>query len=106
MRVEYRVGLNEYVSEWVCFEHHGYPRAKAEEWWRRRSHDLVPQTAEEAVARAECGALAPTLRITVARTEGEKHDRIVGHVLGAILEPGAAVGAGHDGDSSDDDVPF
>jgi DNA repair protein RadD len=106
MRVDYRVGLNEYVSEWICFEHHGYPRVKAEAWWRRRSCDPVPQTAAEAVTLAECGALAPTLRITVARTEGEKHDRIVGHVLGEIPEPCAAVEAGHDGDCSDDDVPF
>jgi len=29
MRVEYRVGWNEHVSEWVCFEHSGFARGKA-----------------------------------------------------------------------------
>ena len=35
MRVDYRVGFNLWQSEWVCFEHTGYARRKAEAWWRR-----------------------------------------------------------------------
>ncbi len=84
MRVEYRIGFNQYVSEWVCFEHSGYARAKAESWWRQRSHEPVPATAEEAVELAEMGALAKTLAITVRRVTGEKYDRVIRHTLGPV----------------------
>lgn len=82
MRVDYRIGFQTYVSEWVCFEHSGYPRAKAEAWWRARSNEPVPGTAEEAVELAEIGALAPAKRIVVERKPGEQFDRIVRHELG------------------------
>jgi DNA repair protein RadD len=82
MRVEYRCGFNTWFREWVCFEHTGYARAKAEQWWRVRSRDPVPSSVDEAVELAEAGALAPTLAITVERKAGEKYDRVVGHAIG------------------------
>ena len=82
MRVDYRIGFNEYVSEWVCFEHQGYPRQKAEIWWRTRSDEPVPDNAEEAVERAQAGALAPTVAVTVERREGDRFDRVVAYRLG------------------------
>lgn len=83
MRVEYRVGFNQYKSEWVCFEHEGYARAKAEAWWRARSSEAIPHDVDEAVELAEAGALAKTLTITVEQKPGEKYDRIVAYQLGA-----------------------
>jgi len=82
MRVDYKIGFQTYTSEWVCFEHQGFPRQKAEIWWRARSDDPVPDTAEEAVERAEAGALAPTVAITVERREGDRFDRVVAYRLG------------------------
>ncbi len=82
MRVDYRFGFAATFSEWVCFEHTGYARQKAEQWWRRRSNEPVPDTVDEAVDLARSGALAPTLAITIERKAGEKYDRVVGHVLG------------------------
>ena len=38
MRVDYRVGFNEWRSEWVCVEHEGFALRKAQTWWRARSH--------------------------------------------------------------------
>jgi hypothetical protein len=35
MRVDYYDGLLCVASEWVCFEHTGYARQKAEQWWVR-----------------------------------------------------------------------
>ena len=84
MRVEYKVGWNEYKSEWVCFEHDGYARQKAVHWWNRRSHELVPDTAEEAVALAQAGRLRITHEITVRAMTGDDYDRIVGYELGDI----------------------
>lgn len=57
MRVSYRVGFNHWQSEFICFEHDGYARQKAVAWWRRRSPDPVPDTAERAVEIAEAGGL-------------------------------------------------
>jgi DNA repair protein RadD len=82
MRVEYRLGFNRWHREWVCFEHTGYARQKAEAWWRARSHEPVPATVEEAVELARAGALAPTLAITVEKKAGERYERVVGHRVG------------------------
>lgn len=84
MRVEYRCGFNSWYREWVCFEHTGYARAKAEQWWRKRSREPVPATVEEAVDLAEAGALAATLSITVETKAGERFERVIDHVLGDI----------------------
>lgn len=81
MRVEYHCGMTVY-REWICFEHTGYARARAEEWWRARSNEPVPETVDEAIDLADAGALAPTLAITVERRAGEKYDRVVGYALG------------------------
>ena len=84
MRVEYQVGFNDYRSEWVCFEHTGYARAKAEAWWRARSNEPVPETTEQAVAICEAGGIAPAMAITVRSVTGEKFDRITDCRLGSI----------------------
>ncbi|MEX0716610.1 MAG: DEAD/DEAH box helicase family protein [Planctomycetaceae bacterium] len=100
MRVDYRLGLDHWVSEWVCFEHDGYARRKAEQWWKRRSPDPIPNSAEEAVAIADAGGLAFTDAITVRYVVGEKFDRIVGYRLGELPEAVPAGGIDLD------DVPF
>ncbi len=102
MRVEYRIGEFSWVSEWVCFEHTGYARWKAEKWWRQRSPDPVPETAERAVEIAEAGGVAWAEKIVVRTVAGEKYDRIVGYTLGPMPEPVP------DGPSEYDldDVPF
>ena len=110
MRVEYRVGFDEYHSEWLCFEHTGYARNKAEAWWRARSAEDVPDSAERAVELADAGALAETSAITVRSIAGEKYDRIVDYLLGPI-PPLLNGGDEHDQGSDDyawagDNIPF
>jgi len=102
MRVDYRIGQFTWVSEWVCFEHTGYARWKAEQWWRKRSPDPIPETAERAVEIAEAGGLAITQRIVVRTVAGEKFDRIVGYTLGPMPEPVYSTAA----ECDLDDVPF
>jgi DNA repair protein RadD len=102
MRVDYKIGFYQFKSEWVCFEHGGYARWKAEMWWRARSFDPVPATAQEAVDLASAGALAPTKAITVVTVAGEKFDRIADYELGEKPEPVPIDQAGLD----DDDIPF
>jgi len=82
MRVDCRIALGEWVSEWVCFEHTGYARRRAEDWWAARTHDHMPDTSTEAVVMAEARALAPTESITIRHVVGERFDRIVDYKLG------------------------
>jgi DNA repair protein RadD len=52
LRASYQCGIDTF-SEWVCLEHQGYPRAKAEQWWRVLAGTVVPQTVGEALARQD-----------------------------------------------------
>jgi DNA repair protein RadD len=81
MRVEYRVGFNEWRSEWICPEHTGYARAKFEKWWQERTDMPCPSTAKETVAIAEAGGLAKAKQLTVRSVSGEEFDRIIKYDL-------------------------
>jgi len=110
LRVDYDVRFYDYRSEWICFEHTGYARAKAEAWWQARTREPVPDTASQALAICDAGGIAHTLAITVRSVAGEKYDRIVNHELGPI-PPLLSRGDARDDeiempDLPDDDVPF
>lgn len=49
LRVDYFSGLTAH-SEWVCFEHAGYPRQRAARWWAQRAPGVpIPQRVDEAL---------------------------------------------------------
>jgi DNA repair protein RadD len=114
MRVQYRIGFNQWRSEWICFEHTGWPRAKAESWWRQRSDELAPDTATEAVTAGNLGRLAEPVAITIKTVAGEKYDQIVGYRFADepppdapfAPEPAEAVPPLDDLDLDDGAVPF
>ena len=114
LRVEYEIGLNRYQKEWVCFEHTGFARGKAEAWWRARSRDPVPSTAAEACRLANAGVLAPTTSITVRTVAGEEFERITDYRFGSqphAREPGddrdePAITAATPSSAYDDEPPF
>jgi DNA repair protein RadD len=83
LRVEYRVGLT-WHREWVCLEHSGYPRTKAESWWLRRAPAPVPRNIVEAIARA--GEIAVPSHIRVKRNG--KFDEVIAY----RFEPREAIG--------------
>ena len=103
MRVDYKVGFYQYRSEWVCFEHSGYARWKAEMWWRARSNDPVPDTAQQAVDIANAGGVAATKAIVIRTVSGEKFDRIVDYELGEKPE---SVALDSTSQSCPDEIPF
>ena len=75
MRVDYRVSQNGKeamfgLSEWVCFDHTGYARTKAESWWKYRSNVRLPETTADAIAMATLGAVAEPWKI-VAEFDGK-----------------------------------
>ena len=66
MRVDYHEGYRRVASEWVCFEHEGFARAKAERWWALRTGwdpDDTPLTIDAALTLAESGALREPVAI-------------------------------------------
>jgi len=106
MRVTYRIGLSHCQSEFICVEHTGFAREKAEAWWRKRSNEEVPDTAQEAARIANAGGLASAETITVRSVAGEPYDRIIAHSLGPKPEPISENSAGPADWPTDDEVPF
>jgi DNA repair protein RadD len=108
MRVDYRLGLTFHVSEWVCVEHAGYAGTKAAAWWRARSPDPLPETAQRAVEIADGGGLAWPQCITVRSWPGRRWPEVVHAELGDLPEPCAAhADSGLFGEPIDlDDLPF
>jgi DNA repair protein RadD len=50
LKVTYQCGLARH-TEWICLEHTGYPRSKAEMWWRERAPGVpVPRSVDAALA--------------------------------------------------------
>lgn len=76
LRVDCWSGFARY-SEWVCLEHEGYARKKAEAWWRQRTDpsEPVPSDVADALLIAEDGGLREPEAIRV-RPDGQYH-RIV-----------------------------
>jgi DNA repair protein RadD len=103
MRVDYKVGWHQYKSEWICFEHDGYARQKAIQWWKRRSPDPVPDTAERAVEIAQSGGVAATHAITVRAVAGDEFERITDYELGPMPQP---VASDPDCGYDPDEIPF
>jgi DNA repair protein RadD len=86
LRVDYRLALNKYQSEWICLEHRGYPRQKAIGWWKRRSAEPVPHAAAEALVIAQDGKLANTRFLTLRKVAGEPYGQILDYELEPIPE--------------------
>jgi DNA repair protein RadD len=112
MRVQYRIGWSIWRSEWICFEHTGWPRAKAESWWRRRTDQPAPATVAEAVDLASAGNLAEPVAITIRCVAGEKYDQIVGYRFAdepppdTAFAPEAAATPSDDFGIDEEAVPF
>lgn len=56
LKVTYYSGTDmQKFSEWVCFEHQGFPRRKAAQWWAARTElgSPTPQSVAEALGRME-----------------------------------------------------
>jgi DNA repair protein RadD len=52
LKASYQCGYATY-SEWICFEHRGYARTKAELWWHKLAGTDIPLTVDEALARQD-----------------------------------------------------
>jgi len=84
LRVDYMIGLDRWQSEFICIEHSGYARRKAELWWSERCIDPCPDNVEEAMDLADAGLLASASSIVVRSIAGQPYDRIIKYRLSEI----------------------
>ena len=87
--VQYKLAVDEdaeigkkkrWAREWVCFDHTGYAKEKADKWWNQRSHAQPPSSVQEALVLIDAGALAQTIEVSI-RPDG-KFERITNYVIG------------------------
>lgn len=77
LKVTYQTGMT-FQHEWVCFDHKGYARSKAEAWWLRRASKPVPASVADALTRR--GELRKPVAIKVRKVG--KYAEIVGYDFG------------------------
>lgn len=58
LRVDYTTTLGNRLSEYICFEHEGFARRKAEEWWAQHSKIPCPWSVPQAYYLAMGGYIA------------------------------------------------
>lgn len=60
LRVEYECGFQQRASAWICFDHPGFPRKKANAWWTKAGGRLpFPSSVADAEMRATEGHELP-----------------------------------------------
>lgn len=81
LRVCYIVNELSVYAEYVCLEHDGYARRKAEAWWAARMHSPAPKTVDEALGDMllQPSLLEATEAIKVMRNGN--HVEVIGHKL-------------------------
>jgi DNA repair protein RadD len=83
MRVTYFDGFKRVAAEWICFQHTGYARTKAVQWWAKRMPDRpVPLLVSEALLQRQ--ALPSPTQIQT-KPDG-KYTRITGYDFKEIEE--------------------
>lgn len=92
---DYTLGLGRYVREWVCVEHTGFARKRAEQWWEERSDSFLPSTVEDTLQVIRFTGLRTPARLRVGPVPGTKWTKILATEFGvkkALVD--------------DDDLPF
>ena len=113
-RVSYYCG-NRKFEEFLCPEHKNYAAVKARQWWKKRSENPMPETADELMRQMEMIPQATHLRVWVNKRYPEiMASCIDGTAFGTeearldapqleVDTPRSYASAGHD---LDDDIPF
>lgn len=75
VRVEYSSGLTTY-KDWLCPQHTGYPKSKADRWWRRHGGlTPFPSSVDEWLSRT--GELRDTQEVAIKPKPGSKFFDVV-----------------------------
>lgn len=101
LRVDYQCGLTT-VSEWICLNHQGYAKVRADNWWLDHCDEQIDEVWEVIADLAEAKGMERPDRIDVAillegkglvrrpskiivRREG-KYLRVIGREFGVLME--------------------
>lgn len=76
LQVSYYCGLRLF-REWVCFEHLGYPKKKAHDWWQQRSAEVPPETVKEAAELADSLPVPKEIKVWL----NTKYPEVMDHVF-------------------------
>lgn len=76
-----------FADEWVCVEHEGWARSRADKWWGERSQMDMGCDADECVRIGSAGGLAVAKKIWTLPQPGTKFVKIVRYELGDVPEP-------------------
>ena len=82
LKVTYHGTFMPICSEWICFDHTGYARQKAESWWSKRlggSHIMVPATVNIAIDAINSGCWNPLVPASITVNETSKYPEIIGY---------------------------
>lgn len=108
VKVSYMVGMTA-INEWVCPQHQGFPKSKADRYWRAHGGKMpFPKTVLEWIERQ--AELADTVEITVKPRQ--KYWDVVGHVVGAANDNRVSPANDNSSQEEDwqaliaDDIPF
>ena len=78
LRIDYEVGINEFVSKWVCPEHKGWVWSnKFVPWWKLRTDIAPPTTVDDALHFSPYFAMPQ--RLTVIETAGQRFAEVLEH---------------------------
>lgn len=92
LRVDYWDGYKVAASEWVCIEHNGFARQKAQAWWDKRTCYPFPRTVTDALEIT--GGLRRPSAINIVKNG--KFQEIRGYDFTRPAEPEAGAGDGAD----------
>lgn len=92
MRVSWSYGFHRSISEWVCVEHDGFARSKAEGWWQQHTGEpgvAAPASAAEAVDRVMERLDAGTFRVPthLKLRLGDKYPELIGREWREVAPP-------------------
>jgi DNA repair protein RadD len=76
LKVSYHCGLLRF-SEWVCLEHLGPIRYKAQQWWTDRTQAPVPQSIDEAVPYLGTLKVPDHVRVWI----NKKYPQVMSHIF-------------------------
>lgn len=85
LRVEYYCGGRRWISEWVCFEHQGFARRKAEQWWRERGGAMpAPLTIDIALVSLDVAGHCMRKAVEIVVDNEGEYPSIASIVLGEV----------------------
>ncbi len=108
VKISYTLGLGRVANEWQCPAHAGYPKSKADRYWKDHGgQSPFPKNVLEWLERQD--ELRPTVEIQLDYEKNHKYPEVVSRRIGAAndnVPPADEATGTYGGAHWDDDAPF